>query len=115
MKYEKNKIVYEIGDWVYVTERLADNCTKVGDVGLLTHLDISSNSPYCVNNSWCKDVRPATQQEIDDAIKEKSIMIGEYEVKFTREEGAYPHAIQVGCVTVSEEQFLEIGEKAGWI
>src|SRR3990172_5347882 len=74
MKYEKNKIVYEIGDWVYVTERLADNCTKVGDVGLLTHLDISSNSPYCVNNSWCKDVRPATQQEVDKAIKERPIM-----------------------------------------
>ena len=121
MKYENNKIVYEVGDWAVITGSTV-GCTEAelgvayevlgwenDNVRLLTHFDLKRAANHCRFN----DVRPATQEEINKAPKEEKIMVGEYEVEFYKVEGSRPHTIKVGCVKVSEELFLKIGKKWG--
>ena len=123
MKYENNKIVYEFGDWVTVvgvsgsfskkTEAIGHCFPIVGDVNSFNHGDefaIDGENKFHVNYTL-SDVRPATQQEINKAMAEEKIMVGEHEVKFMPCSGY----IMVGCVQVTRDLFLKIGKRAGWL
>ncbi len=125
MKMDGTKIVYEVGDWVvllFEPENFVVEITKVSGVQIYY-------KPYNKCSIGCsgylpKDVRPATQEEINQATKEEKIMVGEYEVEF---KGYYPKGghntgeplkctqIIIGCVTVYPQDFLKIGKKAGWL
>ena len=122
MKYENNKIVYEVGDWVYI-RRGAVGCQGAdGKVGVVVN-DKNTNGMHISDDGinvnikggvWRidGDFRPATQEEIDKAIKaieDAPIMIGSYEVRF------FGNYIGVGCQTIDKEKFIEIGKKANWI
>ena len=117
MRYENKKIVYEVGDWVCVTEQLKDNRATVGTIGKL-HKVSGGNIPYLIDGimSWCRNVRPASQEEIDRATKEEEIKVGDYLVKFHNySETCTDKFIEVGCQKVTKDLFLKIGEKANWI
>ena len=119
MKYENNKIVYEVGDfvtrdkdrWANMEIGDTDKIDSAEDNGDYTNLLLSkfrNDGGHSSNN-----FRPATQEEINKATEEEKIMVGEYEVEFYKVEGSRPHTIKVGCVKVSEELFLKIGKKWG--
>ena len=78
----KPKSTIEVGDIVVVTKRRADNDASVGRIVKVTKID-GSDIPYCVedyyelydfkvDNSWCIDVRLATQEEINEALLNKA-------------------------------------------
>lgn len=70
--------IYQIGDIVVVTERYQQNTAIVGLVGKLTNQDISSRVPYEVEHSWCKNVRSATKEEIEEYHRRKRY--GDYNI-----------------------------------
>lgn len=110
MKYINNKIVYEVGDWVKYTNRDFQTVAPIIRVSDFIHLDTSIAGKSVI---WSSErFEPATQKEIDEAIKEKEIKVGEYIVNF---DFAPNEWIRVGCQTVSKDLFLKIGKKAGWL
>ena len=126
MKYENNKIVYEVGDWVVVSEDDGTNsryfrgdtvcyCTKNNYYSPLNINDIDSywdnTNEFCVNNIELSNrhLRPATQEEINKASEEEKLMVGSQYVTFNED------FINVGCQMVSKDLFLKIGKKAGWL
>ena len=141
-----NVIYYEIGDWVYFRGTNHRLSTHVWQPGLVLKIDeISAYGtltfkdkrlfPTCHDGSttfsnYVDQFRPATQDEIDVALKQlyPTIMLGKYEVLFgidgtasntyCDEHGSKNSKydrIDVGCVSVTERQFIRIGKKAGWI
>lgn len=116
MKYENNKIVYEVGDWVTINQK---HHTENGKTGKLTikpkegkNLWRSSN----LNDGFAiYHFRPATQEEINSVTKEEKIMVGDSEVDFGNARGDQLDYIKVGCIEVSKETLLKIGKKAQWI
>ena len=133
MKYEKNKIVYEVGDYVIVSEHKDTPCRyfrddtlcKCAEKNYYSPLDKSSivsdwggTERFNVTNRRGNDrqLRPATQEEINKATEEEKIMVGEYEAEFITVDKNYGcHCIKVGCVSVSKELFLKIQKKARWL
>ena len=119
MKYENNKIVYEVGDWVRNDEH--NETARIRKIeGDYYFFDLSSRPDLCkkvgVGSGWHQSSRPATQEEIDKISKEDKIMVGGYEVKFFGSvHNESKNEIKVGCVEVSKELFLKIGKKAGWL
>jgi len=111
MRYENNKIVYEVGDWIISrtdSEPVAFRISKVGEKDeLFDKKDGGWLYPYQSNL--------ATQEEIDKATGEEKIMVGNDEVEFYTVEGSTPHAIKVGCVKVDKKLFLKIGKRAEWL
>ena len=116
MKYENNKIVYEVGDWVTrIRDEHLDMC--VGDTDRV--VDIFSSASISLQRFTSDsgggshenmNFRPATQEEINKATEEEKVFIDEYEVVFYNQD-----KIKVGCVTIREKLFLKIGKKAGWL
>ena len=115
MKYENKKIVYEAGDWIAVKVGAQPLEIKLINDVRYGQIYYDKSEEYCIGNipDDSKNVRPATQEEIDKA--EDKIMIGEYEVEFWTGVGKFYEKIKVGCVTVSKDLFLKIGKKAGWL
>ena len=110
MKYENNKIVYEVGDWVIGQDM---DYKDIGSAWQVTEIDI--NIKYGRNDQHFSIVRLASQEEIYKATEKEKIMVDEYEVEFYKVEGCRPHTIKVGRVKVSEELFKKIGKRAGWL
>jgi hypothetical protein len=113
MKYENNKIVYEVGDWVVKNIDFNYFPADYGAYKVAARIDFGRfrlekdlNYSFFDNN-----FRPATQEEIDKATKEEEIKVGEHKAKIM--DGA--SIIMVGCQEVSKELFLKIGKKAGWL
>ncbi len=129
MRMEGTKIVYEIGDWVTCIE----GGTKVGGgyqegfVFPITSID--DYNDYQVvwkgengHGVYNDSIRISTQFEINKATQEEKIMvgdlgtIGEREVEFLEiwrgKEKA--NRIKIDNVTIYEDQYLEVGKKAGW-
>ena len=120
MKMHGTKIVYEVGDWVKVTEQHCDNLAKVGLVGKITRYDPDNTASYLFRTdnieSWCEDVCLATQSEINKATEEEKIMWGQYEVEFLKRDATDVMGnIKIGCVTVTKELWDKIAKKAGWL
>ena len=112
MKYENNKIVYEVGDWVRNDEH--NETARIHKIeGGYYFFDLSSRPYLCkkvgVGSSWHQSSRPASQEEIDKATKEELIYVGEYMVMFGLD------YIKIGCEKVDKELFLKIAKKAGWL
>ena len=128
MRYENNKIVYEVGDWVTFpktpvlwSSAFSDNYPINKPIYPATFQieKYSEEGMLGMNYGWSTDAeyfRPATQGEIDRATEEEKIMVGKNEVEFYRKFNDEPcHKITVGCQEVSKELFLKIGKKAKWI
>ena len=117
MKYKGIKIVYEIGDWVMPTDNVSywnrDNSfpCRIREIND-DCADCNDRSSSC----YMGNLRPATQEEINKATQEEKIMVGEYEVEFleTWRGKNKANRINIDSVTIYEDQYLEIGKKAGW-
>lgn len=122
MKYVDNKIVYEVGDWVTAIESSSSGGFKEGSsyqVSLINTNTLGFNQDSSGDkNGWgiC-NFRPATQKEINTALKEyrrPAIKIGEHIVAFTFTSDGCQH-IKVGCQKVTKEEFLKVGKEARWL
>ncbi len=118
MKYEGTKIYYEVGDWVVGWHN--ENPDLLHNAWLIEsfHNSIFATPKGHLDwNTGVENLRLATQKEIDDATKEKKIIVGADEVKFTANQEPYNGCteLRIGCVTVSKELFLKIAKKAGWL
>ena len=118
MRYEKNKIVYEVGDWVKVgNSNDYHKFLEPGDVFMIESVQQMSRPAslklgyrgYAIHSD---SVTPASQEEIDKATKEEEIYVGSNKVDFCCVPDGY---ITVGCQAVKKELFLKIGKKAGWL
>jgi len=124
MRYEKNKIVYEVGDWVKVgNSNDYHKFLEPGDVFMIESVQQMSRPAslklgyrgYAIHSD---SVTPASQEEIDKATEEEKIMVGEYRVRFLGDDNLRDskcYYIEVGCAKISKELFLKIGKKAGWL
>ena len=118
MKYEKNKIVYEVGDWVYIISTVESSAWGLKD-GQVTQITQDYFSNDRLNGKGGTAIRseyfrPATQEEIDKV--EEEIKVGDYLVKFHNySETCTDEFIEVGCQKVTKDLFLKIGKKANWI
>lgn len=84
MKFERTKIIYEIGDWV--TALNESTGYKIGAAYQVREISPAviytvEDSHGCKSNGWhISNFRPATQQEIDKAVKEvkDELKVGDY-------------------------------------
>ena len=130
MKYKEGKIIYEVGDWVTSLERAVNQPAGTYQVEYVENDWVHLRNAKFIYMSI--NYRPATQEEINEALKEDKIFIGEYEIRFfncgttkngevTTESDALANFcgenqyIKVGCQEVTKETFLKIGKKAGWL
>lgn len=124
MKYSTNgKIIYEAGDWITKLNGIW-NGIAVHNIGICKiengflywtrKGEVTTKDSY--DSQWeLDDIRPATQAEINRALGNEKIIVGEYEVKFLYDADNIANSIKVGCQEVLKETFLKIGKKAGWI
>ena len=122
MRYEKNQIVYEVGDWVTIDNLVGQ---LEGEIGATFPIKQLAGVYYygdwdrvnkITGDCWeGRNLRPATQEEINKATEEEKIMWGQYEVEFDYLGGfVIADAIKIGCVTVSKELWNKTAKKAGW-
>jgi len=116
MKYKNNKIVYEVGDWVVRPEKYSGVSAMIFNDKAFQIAGIDEDFflyPDDCGRDGLESIRPATQEEIDKALKNDKIMIGEYEVEIPTDKPA--NIIRVGCQIVDQQTALKICKKAGWI
>jgi len=77
MKYENNKIIYEIGDWVVVLDPgeywASIHIDEILQIKEIEELSIGQKLYFITTNQYVYSdvVRPATQQEIEETIKKQ--------------------------------------------
>lgn len=127
MRYEKNKIVYEAGDYITVIECSDDSYvgkvfimkeenTRGYDVQHTKHPSSDTKGAYTFTKDIGDKIRLSSQEEINKVTEEEKIMVGENEVEFL---GSYfpldITRLRIGCVMVDKELFKKIEKKAGWL
>lgn len=84
MKYENNKIIYEIGDWVVVLDPgeywASIHIDEILQIKEIEELSIGQKLYFITTNQYVYSnvVRPATQQEIEEAIKKTEFKVGDW-------------------------------------
>lgn len=95
---EVSKHVFKIGDIVRVTERHSDNSVGPGHIGKLTKVD-TSDVPYQVDGTWCKNVELAEVQNIPSSTLTPNFKIGD-KVRVTKVRSSSNNKAQVGYVGI---------------
>lgn len=131
MKYEDTKIIYEVGDWVFLDLASTDWIFRIQSIEKndKVNADIVNMNGNDYNGDWSGTVRgkfslssnairPATEAEVKLAMSRYSenITVGSHKVCFNTVAGTEDvESLQIGCVNVTKEKFIRIGVRAGWL
>lgn len=103
MKYENNKIIYEIGDWVVVLDPgkywASIHIDEILQIKEIEELSIGQKLYFITTNQYVYSdvVRPATFEEFKDAERKLS----EVKIRGHKVERSGNNSITIGCKTFS--------------